>query len=215
MLLALELSGARNTLALGTETQIWSADFSSQRGVGLMAAMHNLLAEQKIEKSDLRGILLGLGPGSYTGLRIACSAGIMLGYSLQIPCCGLCSFAAAAFTHCPPGESIHLALNAYRQQVYHACYRRQESDLEELTAPHLCTPQEIAELIGSNCFLGEKKWAPQGVVIQQDCQAHAEDILTYAFSLGFHADGAGFENGLPPEPLYLRPAAFRPKDRIE
>lgn len=209
MLLAIELSGARNTLALGDGVHLQEADFSAQRGRGLMTALEELLTEAHIDKHALRGILVGIGPGSYTGLRIACSAGLMLGHGLGIPVGGLQSFDAAAFAHGEEGQDLHLVLDAYRQEVYHACYRRGATHLETLTAPQVLPAAEVADHVGTAACLGDPKFAPRGRILQEDVQPSAAELLRFALSLGVLADGTGVDHLLAAEPLYLRPAAFR------
>lgn len=209
MLLAIELSGARNTLAVGDGDSVASIDFSDQRGRGLMTALEQLLQDASLSKEDLRGILVGVGPGSYTGLRIACSAAIMLGHGLGIPCGGLHSFDAAAFAATIEGQTVHLVLDAYRQEVYHACFRRGAQHLETVTPARVLAVTEVAAAVGNALYLGDPKFTPEGKNLKEDCQPSAADLLQFALTLGVQADGTGVDALLPAEPLYLRPAAFR------
>jgi len=209
MLLALELSGPRNSVALWNGTETADVDFSEQRGKGLMQAVQSLLANAEAKREDLRGVLVGIGPGSYTGLRIACSAGIMLGYALDIPCAGIRSFDAAAFAHNLQAEPLHLILDAYRQEVYHATYLRRGDSLETLQTPQVVSLADGAARVGTASFLGDVRFATHGVQLRTSCQAHASDLLEYAQAMGIKALGTGLNRLLPPEPLYLRPAAFR------
>jgi tRNA threonylcarbamoyladenosine biosynthesis protein TsaB len=209
MLLAIELSGARNTLAVGDGEQLHTIDFSAQRGRGLMTALEKLLQNAGIAKTDLHGVVVGVGPGSYTGLRIACSAAIMLGHGLGIPCGGLSSFDAAAFAAGENAVDLHLVLDAYRQEVYHACYRNGTDHLETVTPAQVIPASEAAALVGEQAFLGDPKFAPQGRRLRSDCQPSAEELLHFAFGIGVDASGRGVDQLLAVEPLYLRPAAFR------
>lgn len=47
----------------------------------------------KKEQTKLSGIAVGIGPGSYTGIRVAVSFAQALGFGLQIPVYGFCSMA--------------------------------------------------------------------------------------------------------------------------
>ncbi|PCJ53090.1 MAG: tRNA (adenosine(37)-N6)-threonylcarbamoyltransferase complex dimerization subunit type 1 TsaB [Planctomycetota bacterium] len=209
MLLALELSGPRNSVALWSGADTSEVDFSEQRGKGLMQAVQTLLANANAERSDLRGVLVGIGPGSYTGLRIACSAGIMLGYALGIPCAGIPSFDAAAFAQNHQNEKLHLILDAYRQEVYHATYLRRGDSLETVQKPQVISLEDGAAAIGQESFLGDERFATGGVQLRTSCQASAIDLIHFAKSMGINISGEGLTNLLPTEPLYLRPAAFR------
>ena len=209
MLLAIELSGPRNSVALWNGETTAEVDFSEQRGKGLMQAVQTLLANENAERSDVRGVLVGIGPGSYTGLRIACSAGIMLGYALDIPCAGLPSFDAAAFAQNHQNEKLHLILDAYRKEVYHATYLRRGDSLETLQMPQVISLADGEAQVGADAFLGDVRFASHGVQLRTTCQASAVALLLYAQALGVQEDGSGLNQLTSAEPLYLRPAAFR------
>lgn len=68
----------------------------------------------------LSAIVVGLGPGSFTGLRVglALVKGIAMG--AQIPVYGVSSFALLAASR--PGERVQILVDAQRQEVYAAVY---------------------------------------------------------------------------------------------
>jgi tRNA threonylcarbamoyladenosine biosynthesis protein TsaB len=51
----------------------------------MVDAIDNLLKKNKVEVKDLSEIIVGCGPGSYTGLRVAGMVSKMLAYTLEIP----------------------------------------------------------------------------------------------------------------------------------
>lgn len=53
-----------------------------------------LCSESSIQIQDLQSIVVGLGPGSFTGIRIGLSLAQALSYSLKIPLKGYCSLMA-------------------------------------------------------------------------------------------------------------------------
>src|SRR5438128_1676724 len=57
-------------------------DFGSQVLLNLIT---DILKENKLEFSDLKGIEIEKGPGSYTGLKVGASVANALGFSLGIP----------------------------------------------------------------------------------------------------------------------------------
>lgn len=57
-------------------------DFGSQVLLNLIT---EILKENNLEFSDLSGIEIEKGPGSYTGLKVGASVANALGFSLQIP----------------------------------------------------------------------------------------------------------------------------------
>lgn len=56
--------------------------------------LEQLLIETSIHIQDIQSIVVGLGPGSFTGIRIGLSLAQALSYSLKIPLNGYCSLMA-------------------------------------------------------------------------------------------------------------------------
>ena len=65
---------------------------------GLFAAIGRAMAQAGIVMADLDRIAVGLGPGSYTGVRLAVTAARGLTWSLEVPLAGVASFQALAAT---------------------------------------------------------------------------------------------------------------------
>lgn len=215
MLLALDLSSPRCTLALGDGPRLQAVatrDFSEARGRALIAELDALLAEAGAGRTRLHGIVVGTGPGSYTGLRIACTAARALAWALQVPCGGVCSFAASAFA-APPGGDVHVVLDAFRGEIYHAAYRRDGDALTTLVAPQVIAPAALAALIPPGArVIGDARFCTPPVEAWRTHAApHAAELLALAHARGATADGGGVAALGPAEPLYLRPAAFKPR----
>ena len=79
--------------AVTSATAISGQSHSSQ----LLPIAQSLLDEAELSWSSLSGLAVGVGPGSFTGIRIAC--GIAQGLSLGIdrPCCPVSGFEACAY----------------------------------------------------------------------------------------------------------------------
>lgn len=93
---ATEIGSVALMQACGTitsATAISGQSHSSQ----LLPIAQSLLDEAGLSWSSLSGLAVGVGPGSFTGIRIAC--GIAQGLSLGIdrPCCPVSSFEACAY----------------------------------------------------------------------------------------------------------------------
>lgn len=215
MLLALDLSSATCTLALGAGPRLAAVaarDFSETRGRGLLAELDAALRDAGCQPELLRGVVVGTGPGSYTGLRIACAAARTLAWALHIPCGGLPSFAAAAFA-APAGAPVHLVLDAYRAEVYYAAYLREGETLRTLAEPRVMAPDAAAALIPRGArAIGEARWCGAAAAPWRVSTApSAAELLALAHARGATAEGGGVAELGAPEPLYLRPAAFRPR----
>lgn len=214
-LLAFELSPNPCSLAVLTEDgKLHAREFSGERGRALLHELDLLLREADVERSALAGILVGIGPGSYTGLRIACTAARTCSYALDIPCAGLGSFEAAIARHAQQHElwnqEIHVLLDAYRGEVYHGTGIFDGEQVQLTLAPRVIALEKLPSLASNQAILCDARldekladWQPHRYL------PHASELLQLARARGVGFDGSGFDALPQPEPLYLRAAAFR------
>jgi tRNA threonylcarbamoyladenosine biosynthesis protein TsaB len=98
-ILALDTSTDRAAVALEGMDQAFHvapAGESRRHGRGLLATIRDLLRRADIRPAELAAIGVGLGPGSFTGLRIGLTAAKTLAYALDRPLYGLDSLEAIA-----------------------------------------------------------------------------------------------------------------------
>jgi tRNA threonylcarbamoyladenosine biosynthesis protein TsaB len=91
----------------------------------------------------LSGIVVGLGPGSFTGLRIGVAAVKGLAYALKIPVCGVSSLAAAAWLG-PEGVPLYVTAVARVDDLYLGRFVRQGDVVRSLGAEEALSPAELA-----------------------------------------------------------------------
>ena len=68
--------------------------------VHVVPVMEQLLAASNTQPGQLDGIAVGVGPGSYTGIRIAVTAAKTLAWAWDIPVAGVSSLQAIAWGVC-------------------------------------------------------------------------------------------------------------------
>ncbi|MDP6849452.1 MAG: tRNA (adenosine(37)-N6)-threonylcarbamoyltransferase complex dimerization subunit type 1 TsaB [Planctomycetota bacterium] len=188
--LAIEASGDAPSLALSWNGSIAEADMDGQRGKAMVPAIDALLQSENCPKKQLGKIIVGVGPGSYTGLRIACSVARTLSWALDIPVEGVCSFEAAALDT-RQGSNVHVLLDAYRKEFYHSNYLRTESGIEVLQEPHILQASELEASI------------PETSILLSDgtpCESKAETYPLKPRACRL----LDLSSSRPPVPLYLR-----------
>lgn len=107
-----------------------------------------VLAEAGVPLHVVAAFAYGAGPGSFTGLRIACGVVQGLAYGARRPVVGvgnLRALAAAAFAERPECRVALAAIDARMREAYCAVYRNDE-DLTELRAPSLESPAALARI---------------------------------------------------------------------
>nr|VDG62392.1 glycoprotease family protein [Streptococcus thermophilus] len=90
----------------------------------LVPTVMELLSQAGLEFNDLGAVVVGCGPGPFTGLRVGMSTASAFGQALSIPVHGVCTHdAVAALAHreCEEGSSL-IVTDARRREVYWARY---------------------------------------------------------------------------------------------
>lgn len=90
----------------------------------LLPRIEKLLNELGVERSDLRCICVGRGPGSFTGVRIAMATAKGIASSLRLPLVGVSSLDAVAWNAWESGErgKLLVVADAMRKEIYPAEY---------------------------------------------------------------------------------------------
>jgi len=118
----------------------------SKRLLPMIAA---LLAEAELKLSDLDGLAVAIGPGSFTGLRIGLATVKGLAHATGIPVTGVPTLDGLAWNAWEVPGIICPVINARRQEVYTALYRLQEGKLCRLTPYQALDPVLLTSLLQS------------------------------------------------------------------
>ncbi|NDV12082.1 tRNA (adenosine(37)-N6)-threonylcarbamoyltransferase complex dimerization subunit type 1 TsaB [Crenobacter caeni] len=137
--------------------------------------------------SAIGGIAFSCGPGSFTGVRIACSAAQGLGYALSVPLYPIPTLDTLAW-QCRGSRTL-ACLDARMNQVYYAYYDEQA---RPLTAIRVADPQAIERLPGNWLGAGDgfarypdalhAALGTQLAAIDDTVQPHARALLEMASS---------------------------------
>lgn len=124
---AIESSGMFGGLALGRGAEILvDAPLSTERRTirTLIPTLRDLLSRHGIRPADLGLLAVGLGPGSFTGLRIGIMTAKTLAYALDVPLVGIFT-PDAVVARLPPGTgTVAVLQDALRGQFFVTDYHR-------------------------------------------------------------------------------------------
>jgi tRNA threonylcarbamoyl adenosine modification protein YeaZ len=201
LLLGLDTATPAVTVALhdGGQPLAQLVTVDSHRHAELLApAIAKVVADAGASPHDLTGVVVGVGPGPYTGLRVGLVTARVLGAALGIPVYGLCSLDVIAADVVTSGDFL-VATDARRRELYWACY---DSTGRRTVGPEVSRPALIP--VSGLPAAGEgpmlyPEVLPDGLGPAYPAAATLCRIAVAALK----ADDAG-ERLLPPEPLYLR-----------
>lgn len=112
--------------------------------------IETLLAESAFPKTALDGIAFGHGPGSFTGIRLACAVAQGLALGLDIPVVGIDSLHALALAI--PAPRVLACLDARMNEVYFSAYERSaDARLRTLCPPTVASPEALCVQFAALC----------------------------------------------------------------
>ncbi|NJD87427.1 MAG: tRNA (adenosine(37)-N6)-threonylcarbamoyltransferase complex dimerization subunit type 1 TsaB [Betaproteobacteria bacterium] len=147
-LLAIETSTELCSVALLRDDELFveEAHAPNQHAEQLAPMVRRLLSRAGLATADMDAFAFGQGPGSFTGLRIAC--GMVQGLSLGSgrPVVGVNAFVALAEQ--ANASRVVAALDARMGETYLAAYSRMGGDWEAAIAPGLFVEGALPALPG-------------------------------------------------------------------
>jgi tRNA threonylcarbamoyladenosine biosynthesis protein TsaB len=150
-----------NILALETSTEqcsvaLQSGDMLVLRHVHagqshselILPMVKEVLDEAQLQLSQVDGIAFGAGPGSFTGLRIACGVaqGLAFGVGIRVAPIGT----LLALAEATRATRVIACLDARMGEIYHAAYQLQAEGWEEVSAPVVCRAESAPMLSGAD-----------------------------------------------------------------
>lgn len=116
----------------------------------LMPMLNDLLQDLGFGIRDMDGIAFGAGPGSFTGVRIACGVAQGLALGAELPIAGVCTLQALA--QAAGHDKVVAALDARMAEVYYAAYEKRDGEWRAVHEPGLYLPQKAPLAEGSGWF---------------------------------------------------------------
>lgn len=210
LLLALDTATPAVTVALhdgGDVVASFSQVDARRHGELLLPAVDRVLADAGVKLDAVTGIVVGTGPGPYTGLRVGLMTADTFGLALGIPVYGVCTLDGLAHAAGLDDGPFVVATDARRKEVYWARYEDSRTRTGE---PAVDRPTDIAEQVEGLPAVGA------GALLYPDTFPDARDPehvpAASLAALAAERIAAGVAPPAP-RPLYLRrPDAQVPKN---
>lgn len=156
ILLALDTATPVTAVALLEDEKVLGQEFqpAKNHSVTLLPAVDRLMADSSVSRASLGAIAAGVGPGSFTGVRVGLTLAKTMAFALGVDLVGVSTLEALAYDG-RGGEAdwICPCLDALKKEIYGARYRM-DGTCEEAEGAH--DPRRWAEnlaMTGGRCLL--------------------------------------------------------------
>lgn len=210
-LLAIETSTEYCSVALWQDGGVIErGERVGQKHSGVLIGMIDaVLKEAGLTVRQVDGIAFGKGPGSFTGVRIACGVAQGLACAAELPVVGVCTLEALA--EASGHDRVVAALDARMEELYFAAYEKGAADWRAVIEPCLCRAESAPALQGTGwfgCGSGfarsaalQARYAAQGGGVDAAAVPQAAAMAAIAARALARGEGLDAAQALP---LYLR-----------
>lgn len=116
----------------------------------IMPMVKDIMQQAGKDFSELGGIAVANGPGSYTGLRIGVAAVKALSFGLGVKCCGVSTLLGLACNNLAYKGHICAIMKARGDLVYTCTYKSDGYCVEQVTEEKIISCDELAEYLALN-----------------------------------------------------------------
>jgi tRNA threonylcarbamoyladenosine biosynthesis protein TsaB len=159
--LALDTAMSLGSVAVGRSGRLLAEatlGVTIRHSESLLPAIRFVLERARIAPADLQAIVVGAGPGSFTGVRIAGATAKGMVHGLGIPLFAYSSLATLAAGAGVTDRPVCALIDAHRDEVFAAAYAfPREGGIEEILAPSVIDVDQLAERLAgeSPVWVGE------------------------------------------------------------
>ncbi len=202
-ILALEFSSPRRSVAVAAGQTAFEAIEVAVRNTAALGMMTKVLADAGLEREQIGCLAIGLGPGSYHGIRAAIALGQGWQLATGVKLLGISSTEGIAAQAQAEGFSgtASVVVDAQRGEFYLARYEISPLTCREIEPLRIVTLAEAqAREAAGEVLIGPEvtRWFAAGKIVS----SHAATLARLAATRG------DFIAGEKLEPIYLRETAF-------
>jgi tRNA threonylcarbamoyl adenosine modification protein YeaZ len=188
MMLALEMSSPLGSLAIGEGGRI--VETREFRGTRHLAALVSSLRELPLASLRIQTVIVGIGPGSFSSIRVSVAAAQAIAFAKGARLRSLCSGWSLALQH-PDVAQLGVFSEARRGELYGTLF-----SFGRLVRPPFAFPKEELPKVAQSVDLAVAAEELGSGLLR--AYPRAEDFLRLA------EDSSAFSEDPFPEPIYLR-----------
>lgn len=212
--LILETSGRGGRVGLAVNGQIVGRaelDPVRRHNRDLAATVQQLLDAASLRPAGLRGVLVSIGPGSFTGLRVGVMSAKALAWALDCELVAVPTFAAIASQTPAEASCVDVLSDALQGLIYVQRFRRTGADWQAGEELRIVSAKEWAAglspeiwVSGPGVVIQEAVIPPEIIRVPVEQRTPTVDAI---FHVGRRLQPVSPEALLQLEPLYLRPSS--------
>lgn len=159
IILSIDTSSSRGTIGISRDEDVLSevsVDMHRTHLRSLIPTIDYVLGSCNYAIQNIDLLVVVLGPGSWSGIRIGVTTAKTMAYALEKPIVGICSLDALAYNLPFADRPVYPIIDAARSQVYYAGYRCCRATPERFVGYGLASITEfLANLEGIGILLGD------------------------------------------------------------
>lgn len=152
-ILSIECSATPASVAVINDGKVLASSFVNVKlthSQTLMPMVENILNSAKLNISDIDGLAISNGPGSFTGVRIGISALKGIAAPKNLPCAAVSTLRAIAENYRGTDCYVCAVMDARCNQVYNAIFEVKNNDVIRLCDDRALMCNKLAEEIKNN-----------------------------------------------------------------
>ena len=187
MILSIDTSGPLFSIAILNNKYLEIREFEANKAQSerMIIEIQGLLKTLSLSSEDIKGIAFGSGPGSFSGVRVACGIAYGIAFAKEIPINGVNTLEALAAIN--PNKNTISCIDARMKQMYLGAFESKNSTITNKGKMGVYDPKNLPEyqltdpiIIGSgvkiyinqlkeryghlNPFYDEKNYALAGII---------------------------------------------------
>jgi len=147
---AFETAGEWCSVALWLDGEVRAVEARAgqRHGELVLPMLETLLAQARLAIRDLQAVAFGAGPGSFTGLRIACGVAQGLAFARGLPACGVSTLEALAEES--GARRVVACLDARMGEVYYCALEKDGARWREVVPAQCVAPDRVPRPPGAD-----------------------------------------------------------------
>ena len=214
LVLALDTATAPGGVAVGRNGTVLGEvvlDTAPRHSEQVLPAIEQALRSAGATVRDVTAVVVGAGPGSFTGVRIAAAIAKGLVHARALPLHAFSSLLAAAVSAGMTERAVCALFDARRGEAYAGCWRQQEGAMETLLEPTADHVEAIVDrlTVHAPLYIGDGAQRNRALIESKDGRVGAPHAGAHCARalLRLHKEADGANLVLDPahwQPSYIR-----------